>query len=227
MRLWMCYNGLAREGRDAGLLFVGAYTPSQSRFVDRAPVIAVSPRAVFPGSVGNRCDGGFVMALTAAERFWSKVDKSAGPDGCWPWIGARFKRTGYGQFGYQGRPQAAHRVGKILAGEPPLGPGLDACHTCDNRLCCNPAHTFWGTRLENVQDMVRKGRNSRGPEHGQATLPERRARGERHPQSKLSTAQVTEIRKASGSHRQIARIYGVSYRLVGMIRRHERWAHIA
>jgi len=40
--------------------------------------------------------------------------------------------------------------------------GKDVCHTCDVRLCCNPAHLFIGTRSDNVADCVAKGRYSNG-----------------------------------------------------------------
>jgi hypothetical protein len=35
--------------------------------------------------------------MTTADRFWSKVDRTAGPDGCWLWTRKRTK-TGYGLF---------------------------------------------------------------------------------------------------------------------------------
>lgn len=37
-----------------------------------------------------------------AERFWSKVDRSGGSDGCWVWTRAR-NTWGYGSFGGGGR----------------------------------------------------------------------------------------------------------------------------
>lgn len=101
---------------------------------------------------------GFVR-LPVEERFWSRVNKD-GEGGCWLWTGATDHR--YGAFHFEGRRQKAHRVAWLLTyGEVP--PGKMACHTCDNPPCVNPAHIFWGTMSDNIQDAVRKGRhNPRG-----------------------------------------------------------------
>jgi hypothetical protein len=33
---------------------------------------------------------------------------------------------------------------------------MDACHTCDNTICCNPDHLFWGTHRANMRDYIVK-----------------------------------------------------------------------
>lgn len=100
-------------------------------------------------------------------RFWSKVEKSTDPDGCWLWRGAVTSR-GSGSFGVPGKHgtksrksfciMAAHR----FAYEVQYGPiphDMWVLHTppCVNRVCVK--HLYLGTRQENVDDMVSLGRN--------------------------------------------------------------------
>lgn len=39
-----------------------------------------------------------------------------------------------------------------------IPPGKAALHRCDQPSCVNPGHIFIGTQLDNIQDMVSKGR---------------------------------------------------------------------
>lgn len=93
------------------------------------------------------------------EKFWPKVDKR-GPDECWPWLASCVK-GGYGKLrepGRQGRTLGAHVVSLMLAtGE--VADGRQALHSCDNKLCVNPAHLRWGTQSDNMQDAVARGRH--------------------------------------------------------------------
>lgn len=91
------------------------------------------------------------------QAFLSKV--RMGP-GCWPWTGA-VTSWGYGNFKAEEGYIGAHKAAWIYAnGDVP--DGLCVLHRCDNRVCCNPEHLFLGTKVDNAQDAVRKGRNWRG-----------------------------------------------------------------
>jgi len=96
------------------------------------------------------------------KRFWTKVDKSGGPDACWPWLAAS-EYDGRGIFTVAGYCCKAPRVAWQLAyGEPPPNELL-VCHHCDNPNCVNPAHLFLGTRMDNVRDAHQKQRYRKGP----------------------------------------------------------------
>lgn len=60
---------------------------------------------------------------------------------------------GYGAIYYKGKRLKAHRAAKILMdniNEPPKE--VFACHKCDNSLCVNPRHIYWGDAKTNIDD---------------------------------------------------------------------------
>jgi hypothetical protein len=172
------------------------------------------------------------------ERFWARVDRSAGPSSCWPWTGHRlpcryaagYGRLGIGDMSKDGRMVLAHRVAwELTRGAIPFG--LYVCHRCDNRPCCNPDHLFLGTARDNAMDASIKGRIARitGARHGSKTHPERIARGERHGISKLTEADVRDVRSAiarGAPTRRIAASYSVCKNTVCNIASGRTWAHV-
>lgn len=93
-----------------------------------------------------------------SERFWSKVDIQ-GPDDCWEWQGGRLGLLqAYGSVSYKNKTHYAHRIAYMLAHDYlPNGKRGHVCHTCDNKLCCNPRHLFLGDNYYNHVDHSRKG----------------------------------------------------------------------
>lgn len=163
-----------------------------------------------------------------AARFWAKVDRR-GPDECWLWKGPKIRRTEHysqGHFYLRGRSVLAHRYA-LWGNEGPAD--MVAMHRCDVPLCCNPAHLVPGTQLQNNADMLAKGRTARGTKSGAHTKPERRRRGTDHGQSKLTDADVLEIRRrvAAGERRVVvAADFGIHVRNVSRIVSGEAWSHL-
>ena len=134
------------------------------------------------------------------ETFWAKV-KVGAQDECWLWtmsIGSH----GYGQTSYGGkRVRTAHRLAYELT-HGPLPAGMHVLHNCDERRCCNPAHMRLGTNEENIADKV--------------------ARGRTHSTSKLTAAQVAEIKarvEAGEVQAALAREFGVQDSTIVRIKR--------
>ena len=157
---------------------------------------------------------------TLAERFWAKVDRSGGPEACWPWTAGTAGR-GYGSVRV-GPASAghdyAHRVAYALTNGP-IPPGALIRHDCDNPPCCNPAHLRPGSVADNTADMLARGRGSNGaPVLGSA-----------HANAKLDEVRVAEIRRAHAagrSQRALASDYGVSPTLVWAIVHRRVWRSV-
>ena len=75
-------------------------------------------------------------------QFWESVNRSAGPDECWPFTG-NTTRSGYGRVTIKGKIIRAHRFAyELLVGPIPDGWHVHhrTEHGCTTRRCCNPTH---------------------------------------------------------------------------------------
>lgn len=162
-----------------------------------------------------------------AERFNERVDRTAGPDGCWIWT-ATADRRGYGMIKANNRSLRASRVSyELYIG--PIPPGMFVCHRCDTPRCVNPQHLFLGTPGENSRDMQRKGRAAHGDTHGKRTKPEQTARGERHGRAKLTEGDVRAIRQRAATgdtRRSLADAYGINKSTIDRILTGKYWSHV-
>lgn len=172
------------------------------------------------------CDAKYRQSLRGdpAVRFWARVDRSD-PDGCWLWLGAKRSDKGYGGVWDGERWTHSHRFAYTLT-YGPITDGLWVLHKCDNPPCCRPDHLFLGTQLDNIHDMLDKGRYRSGP----ALHPERMPKGEAHGQAKATADTVRAIREryAAGgiTHKELGREYGLSRLTVGDIIRRRIWRHL-
>ena len=122
------------------------------------------------------------IPIAFCDRLFAKIDRSAGPDGCWTWKGAksrsrfRQKLVRYPSFqaGTWKQPWMV-RVNRLLLVlrtgpiDVPELPGEDfvtwlrrawpyyanrqAAHSCDNSECVNPGHLEWKTQEENLNEQ--------------------------------------------------------------------------
>jgi hypothetical protein len=143
-------------------------------------------------------------------RFWNKVDKRS-EDECWNYM-AGIDKDGYGQFwdSNTNKQTRAHRY----SAEIHLGKedGMCVCHTCDNPLCVNPKHLFYGTSLDNQNDKVSKNRHAKGETQGH---------------SKLTNNQIDAIRsRMNESYKELCQEFNVVPSTIYRIWRHNTWKHI-
>jgi hypothetical protein len=158
----------------------------------------------------------FELDAKGMVRFWSKVQRR-GPDECWEWGGPRQKR-GYGKFSIGRRTFLAHRVAAVIDGGNPER--LLVMHLCDNPPCVNPRHLTFGTPLDNMRDMHRKGRARPGRND---------YRGSKNPQALLTESDVLEIRRlrATGlTYSEIGRRFGQPATAMCAIVKKRAWAHV-
>ena len=107
----------------------------------------------YVGGAQKGTSGG--VKSSVAERLQAGIRHEGG---CWIWIRSR-KPSGYGQLTVDGKVQYAHRIAyQTWVGSIPEGDCV--LHNCDNRPCINPKHLFLGSKLDNSNDMVRKGRGA-------------------------------------------------------------------
>lgn len=145
------------------------------------------------------------------KRFYREVVLTCTDNDCLIWPYAR--NNGYGIMNFGGKAKTVHRLACIeVHGNPPT-PDHQAAHNCGNGSsgCVNPQHLEWKTPAENQADKV---------------IHETDNRGERCAASKLTTAQVREIRALKGrmTQTQIGEIYGVNYITIGDIHNRRTWA---
>ena len=82
---------------------------------------------------------------------------TASTEDCWGWSGCH-NGVGYAYLRIDKKLRLATHVALEVDGRPRPGEDYFACHKCDNPICTNPAHLFWGTHSDNMKDAASKGR---------------------------------------------------------------------
>lgn len=162
------------------------------------------------------------FSLTFKRRFRSHVKKGSVPvhmphlGECLLWTG-HVNTRGYGVIGKGGRNSgvmAAHTAAFVL--EHGRYPYPFCLHRCDNRACVNPSHLFEGTKDDNTQDMMAKGRGRFRVLHGS-----------QNPIAKLDESKVLEILLAKDTNAACANRYGVCESAIRQIRARITWKHVS
>ena len=148
------------------------------------------------------------------DRFWEKVDTSGGEDSCWNWTNGKDEK-GYGKFWFIDDTIGAHRFSWYLANGKIQLDASHICHKCDNPSCVNPNHLFAGTCIDNVLDMMIKGRMLIGEKCGA---------------SKLSEEEVCQIRilyaMGNTTSRKLGKQFNVGKSTILRILRGKTWSHL-
>ena len=124
--------------------------------------------------------------LGLRARLFVKLDRSAGPDACWPFRGAHSRgsrrEVAYPHLREGGRGSRHWRVCRLVLLLQEIPEGLaeadflaalhaanaqhadeEAAHTCDRSTCGNPAHLEWAIHPKNIRDAWER-RNRRARE---------------------------------------------------------------
>jgi len=151
---------------------------------------------------------------TLEERFWEKVDIRK-EDECWEWQGSRHWQWKYGNFNYNGKSIAAHRISWEFCNKKEIPAGMCVCHKCDNPPCVNPSHLFLGTVADNNLDKKMKGRQDE--------------KGEKNGRAKINRNDVVDIRivhKLGATYASIGREYSLDPVTISGICKGKLWSHI-
>ncbi len=157
---------------------------------------------------------GTKLVKSLKNHFFKYVVIPESNNDCMEWQGY-VNPSGYGKLMHDLKPYRAHRLSYLVfKGEIPKE--KEVCHMCDNKKCINPSHLFLGTHQQNMNDMVKKGRQNS-------------VRGSQHANSKLNESKVKEIKKlllAGVFQRTIAKQFGVHQSIIKEINLNRRWKHV-
>lgn len=150
---------------------------------------------------------------TLKARFWRDIDKRS-PSECWEWKGGR-DTSGYGHFKHGNEIHRIHRLSyQLHHGEIPEG--MHILHSCDNKICGNPAHLRVGTNAENMREKAERGLCN--PVIGEANF-----------QARLNADKVRQIRslyQSGYTYDKLGVMFGVSKQTCASIVKRKTWKHV-
>jgi hypothetical protein len=155
--------------------------------------------------------------IDPVDWFWQGFTRSE--NGCLEWHRGTIGDYGDASGVVDGE-RLCHRIAWILT-HGPIPDGLWVLHHCDNPPCGDAlgGHLFLGDVVDNNRDMFAKGRNS----------TTHQAKGSAHRVSKLTEADVSEIRRRAATgeaQRHLADEFGVSESLISQVVLRHIWRHL-
>lgn len=143
------------------------------------------------------------------DRFNAKVDRSAGPNGCWPYTG---HRSGIHLAGTGSRLVKPQRIAWMQANGPIPEPGIPIGRlpSC-TPTCCNPTHLTYGVYVS----FTLCGGDTRGWKNGMSKLTDDDVRAIR------SRCAAGELQRLVGAD------FGIKQAQVSHICLLRSWRHIA
>lgn len=132
---------------------------------------------------------------------------------CWICQNYQLNDGGYPKLYHKTRQFLLHRFVYAQTNSISLGSiqGMVVRHTCDTPECVNPTHLVLGTQLDNIADMLQKGRNQRGEGNGM---------------SKLTEGDVLFIRESELSGMALSKMFGVKQSCISKVRNRVSWKSV-
>lgn len=145
--------------------------------------------------------------VTSDGRVWSDYTQN--------FMSLQISNKGYAivQLRNGGRRRKSFIVHRLVA-EAFIGPcpeGQQVRHGPAGKLDNSASNLSYGTQSENNNDKLRDGTT---------------AKGEKHSQARLTEADVLAIRESNRTQKELAAEYGMSVRMIGKIKRREKWTHL-
>ncbi|MFE4329626.1 hypothetical protein ACFRQM_09240 [Streptomyces sp. NPDC056831] len=101
----------------------------------------------------------------------------------------------------------------------PLGPAMQACHTCDNPPCAEPSHLWEGTAADNAADRDTKGRGAVGVRNSRARLDPDKVRA-------IRARYTPGLNQHDSNVTSLAREFGVTPQTIRNIANRHSWSHV-